>query len=133
MQDLVHFYDTTFYVDFCVTADSSYIFVGEGRIMKTDYDGSIAVEEPSIEIPQQEDLSLFYNSQTRIIYLELQNTTEVDLKIYDLQGRLVESPLSGTLSPGTHQIPFHAERSGIYFYRLESSYGTESGKFMVVR
>ena len=101
--------------------------------MKTDYDGSLAVEEPITEVPSQ-DISIFtYNSKEQIIYLSLTGSSYINLKIYDLQGRLVESPLSRTLSPGTHQIPFHSERSGIYFYRMESSFGTETGKFMVVK
>ena len=78
--------------------------------------------------------SLYYINQDLVNFqFIIPSQCDVCLKIYDLSGRLVETPISRTLSPGTHQIPFHAERSGIYFYRLESPYGTETGKFMVVR
>ena len=128
-----------------IWSDYPYGFVAVGKTNITeygDYDLLIVrtdtccvniVEEPITEIPSQ-DISIFtYNTKEQIIYLSLPGSSYINLKIYDLQGRLVESPISTTLSPGDHQIPFHSERSGIYFYRLESSFGTETGKFMVVR
>ncbi|KQC14082.1 MAG: hypothetical protein APR63_06160 [Desulfuromonas sp. SDB] len=119
------------------TNDSAYVLVGilEGDlfIMKFDSLGNTGVEEPIISNPSPSNSILTYNQTERTFYLTVNTESPISLKIYDLQGRLVDIPISGTLSSGTYQIPFRSERSGIYFYHLESDYITETGKFMVVR
>ncbi|KQC13429.1 MAG: hypothetical protein APR63_08720, partial [Desulfuromonas sp. SDB] len=96
-----------------------------------DYTG---VEEEISSIPDKFSYRLTYTERGKVSFMfSISTRSELTIKVYDLTGRLVDTPLSGTLSPGIHQIPFRSERSGIYFYRLESDYITETGKFMVVR
>ena len=121
--------------------DNGYIFTGyisysgnsELVIIKTDSTGSEGVQEYPPIVINNHQISVHWLNSQNYFNISIPIESDFKFKIYDLQGRLVESPLSRTLSPGTHQISFRSERSGIYFYRLESPYGTETGKFMVVR
>lgn len=48
----------------------------------------------------------------------------VSIKVYDLQGRLVETVFDGLVAAGTHAVRWDAHRlaSGVYFYRLETDH-----------
>jgi hypothetical protein len=62
-----------------------------------------------------------FNPSTLIRY-ELARETDVDLSVYDLEGRLVTRLESGLQSVGEHAIQWHAERfaSGAYFVQLKT-------------
>ena len=55
----------------------------------------------------------------------------VDLKIYDIMGRLVSIPASGKYSEGSHKASFTPKANGIYFYRLNSKFGNRKGKIVL--
>ena len=55
----------------------------------------------------------------------------IDLKIYDVIGRLITVPASGEYSKGIHNVPFTPKTGGIYFYRLSSMYGDITGKIVI--
>lgn len=64
----------------------------------------------------------------------------VDMKIYDIQGRLVRNLTTPRLSGGFHQITWDGADSGgrqvapgAYFYRLSSGSWTETRKLQVIR
>ena len=93
----------------------------------------VGVEE-IIETPAIFTISYSYTSADEMIfYLALPEECNISLKIYDISGREVENLISGQLSPAFYNIPFNPERSGIYFYGLESPYLTETGKFTILR
>ncbi|KQC13428.1 MAG: hypothetical protein APR63_08715 [Desulfuromonas sp. SDB] len=136
-------FDTTKYIYYTFPADVYY-----WRVKAYDHIGfesswsniwSFTVDPTSVEeeissVPDKFSYRLSYEDRGEVSFMfSIPAGSELILKVYDLSGRLVETPISGTLSPGIHQIPFRSERSGIYFYRLESDYLTETGKFMVVR
>lgn len=59
---------------------------------------------------------------------------EITLQIYDAAGRLIDRPISGEVSPGTYEIRCTVEMSsGVYFYSLDSPWGTRTGKFVLIR
>ncbi len=71
-----------------------------------------------------------FNPQTAIP-VTIPATTDVQLKIYDLLGREVQTLHSGSLTPGRHFFFWNgrdesgnARPSGVYFYRLRTSSGT---------
>jgi hypothetical protein len=80
-----------------------------------------------------------FRSETRIM-LHLSTEQKVSLRIYDIQGRRVANPFEGTLSPGTHEIPWSGNRadrtpavSGIYVCRLEVEGSAVSRKMLLLR
>ncbi|NQS98782.1 MAG: T9SS type A sorting domain-containing protein [candidate division Zixibacteria bacterium] len=75
-----------------------------------------------------------FNPQTTIS-LELPRMSRVELEIYNIQGRLVETLFEGYKSPGVHQFTWNAENlpSGIYFYQLETDLGNETGRMVLMK
>jgi subtilisin family serine protease/photosystem II stability/assembly factor-like uncharacterized protein len=63
-----------------------------------------------------------FNPATTIRY-DLPIASEVQLRIYDVLGRVVTTLVDGQQSPGTHVVPFDASHlaSGVYFYRISAS------------
>ncbi|MDK9699407.1 MAG: T9SS type A sorting domain-containing protein [bacterium] len=62
-----------------------------------------------------------FNSSTTISY-SLPTSTDVELSIFDVQGRVVERLVHGNLPAGMHTTQWNAQRypSGTYFYRLQT-------------
>lgn len=61
-----------------------------------------------------------FNNST-IIPLEICKRTKVDLKIYDIHGKLVDSILDKQMEPGKYKINYicrNSLASGIYFYKI---------------
>ncbi len=60
-----------------------------------------------------------FNPET-IISFTLQNAQPVKLEVYDIQGRVVQTLVEGTVSAGEHRVSFNASNlsSGTYLYRL---------------
>ncbi len=60
--------------------------------------------------------------------------SHVNLAIYDLTGRLVETLVNETQQPGMHQVQWSRKRnpSGVYFYRINAGSFTETRKMVVV-
>jgi hypothetical protein len=58
----------------------------------------------------------------------------VEMRVYDVSGRLVAKPVSGQLSAGNHEINWiPAVSSGIYFYTLDSPWEDVTGKIILVK
>ncbi len=60
-----------------------------------------------------------FNPETTISF-SLQNPQAVKLEVYDIQGRVVQTLVEGTVSAGEHRVRFNASNlsSGTYLYRL---------------
>jgi hypothetical protein len=68
--------------------------------------------------------------------IELPVASWVTLQVYDIGGRLVESPLQNAWRPaGYHEVTFDASElaSGVYVYRLEAGKFRASGKMVLMR
>ena len=59
----------------------------------------------------------------------------VRLRIFDAAGRLVQSSEIGALPAGQHAFPIGDQKwsTGIYFFHLETSDGTSSGRYVVLK
>jgi len=75
-----------------------------------------------------------FNPSTRI-RLDVPATATGRLEIYDLEGRLVTTLFSGTLSAGRYQYSWNAQRvaSGLYFCRFSSPQYTATQKMMLIK
>ncbi|MEX2116962.1 MAG: CHRD domain-containing protein [Bacteroidota bacterium] len=74
-----------------------------------------------------------FNPATTVAF-SLTRTEKVTLRVYNLLGQVVATPLNEVRGPGTHTIVFEASglTSGVYFYRLETSTGLVETKRMVL-
>lgn len=73
-----------------------------------------------------------FNPSTAIAY-QVAATGDVQLKVYDVLGREVQTLVNGRQSAGNYTVRFNAAglASGVYFYRLSvSSSGSQSGAFV---
>ncbi len=76
-----------------------------------------------------------FNPATTIIF-NLPKTANIELKIYDIEGREIQKITNGNYSAGEHRITWDASNftSGVYFYKLTASDGfTETKKMMLVK
>ncbi|MDZ7717893.1 MAG: T9SS type A sorting domain-containing protein [Balneolaceae bacterium] len=73
-----------------------------------------------------------FNNST-VIYYSIEEEGEVDLSVYNLTGRKVQTLVNRFRSPGTYRTNFNASglSSGVYLYRLKAN-GQASTKKMIV-
>lgn len=74
-----------------------------------------------------------FNSST-IFSFYLSSNTFISLKIFDLNGREIETIISQRLSRGNHNVQWESTKlsSGVYFYRLESNNFTKVKKMVLL-
>jgi hypothetical protein len=97
-----------------------------------------AVTEAEDGVPAEYRLGQNYpnpfNPSTTISYA-LREDTEVDLRVYDLFGRVVAVLASGHQHAGDHAVIWDAAgvSSGVYFYKLAAGEFTKSEKMVLLR
>ena len=70
------------------------------------------------------------------IHFTLPEAATVTLQIFDVNGRLVATPLANQRrSAGRHAVEWHggSAPAGVYWYRIQSERGLASGKILRVR
>lgn len=72
--------------------------------------------------------------------LGLGQRADVSIRVFDVRGRLVRTLQERGLEPGWHDVPFDGRNaqgrllaSGIYTYRVASTFGEDSGRFIIAR
>ena len=117
-----------------------------GKILQagTDFlaniEGSTGVEDPaSVAFGLEANFPNPFNPKTAISY-SLESAGDVSLRIYDAEGRLVRTLLSGNASAGRHTIDWDGTNdagasvaSGVYLYRLDSARNSEMRKMMLLK
>ncbi|MFZ4591336.1 MAG: T9SS type A sorting domain-containing protein [Ignavibacteria bacterium] len=76
-----------------------------------------------------------FNSSTVIDY-EVNKRTELDIEIYDAEGRLMERLFTGFVNQGRHRITWNAKNglsSGIYFITLKNNVQIKTGKLIYLK
>jgi len=75
-----------------------------------------------------------FNSQTKIKY-SIPLEDKVKLQVYDIQGKLVKTLVNENQGAGEYTIPLDASAlsSGIYFYRIQTSKGSQTKKMSVLK
>jgi parallel beta-helix repeat protein len=75
-----------------------------------------------------------FNAQTKIRFV-LPEPQDVQLMVYDLLGRRVETIIDEERQAGQHQVTWDASghSSGIYFYRIEAGDFTETKKMILLK
>jgi len=77
-----------------------------------------------------------FSRTTQLLFALPTDQSGVRARIYDAQGRLIETLANGAMARGTHQLRWDASRvpAGTYFFRIDTGSGPSSnGKLIVVR
>ncbi|MCC6866534.1 MAG: VCBS repeat-containing protein [Ignavibacteria bacterium] len=100
--------------------------------------GVIGITPISSEVPSSFSLSQNYpnpfNPGTKIKF-SIKFTTKVNLSVFDMTGKLVETLIDQNLIPGTYESDFNSRNlsSGVYFYRLNAGGFTETKKMSFIK
>lgn len=116
---------------------------GEMEVYGADWDGKVYQFKP-IEVGVEEEVSsrvpFFFGPRANpsregaLFELVTPGAGLVTLSIYDMTGRLMDTPLAGWVPPGKRQIHWMTDApSGVYFYQLESPWGAQTGKLVLLR
>ncbi|MEQ9264788.1 MAG: DUF1501 domain-containing protein, partial [Balneolaceae bacterium] len=75
-----------------------------------------------------------FNPSTTISFT-LASTSEVNLKVFDIKGSLVQTLIQKPMTAGEHSIQFNASNlpSGVYIYTLETSQGKLTRKMTLIK
>jgi hypothetical protein len=102
----------------------------------------VGIEEENISVITPGKIICYPNpfSLSTSIEFSLQNTTEVDVEIYDLSGNLIKNPVHNQmLLPGRHCIHWDAKNEwqqtvapGIYIYQVRTGNKVTSGKLLKI-
>ena len=96
------------------------------------------INQISSEVPSSYSLSQNYpnpfNPSTVIRY-RLSVVGNVSLKVYDVQGREIQTLVNERLQPGTYETTFDGSSlsSGVYFYKLVSEGFTETKRMILLK
>ncbi len=117
-----------------------YMFSGTGSngIWRRLISNITVVNEYHYELPNKYFLSQNYpnpfNANT-IIRFQIKDSRFVKLKVFDLLGREVATLVNEYMQPGTYEVRFDAGDlpSGVYFYRLQTEFFTETKKLILLK
>jgi Domain of unknown function (DUF362)/FlgD Ig-like domain len=110
---------------FAVTKDSSEISVYDRSVLSVTSNNSPIDQQTPAIFKLYQNFPNPFNSQTQITF-DLQNSTSIQLLIYDTSGRLVKSLINGeTRDAGIYRVKWNGTNdqgqnlsSGVYFYKL---------------
>ncbi|MEO8514015.1 MAG: SBBP repeat-containing protein [Ignavibacteria bacterium] len=119
-----------------VNASSSLIY--SGGVFASDY-GIIGIQELTRTGPSDfQGLSTNYpnpfNPTTNINYVLLKESN-VKITVFDILGRTVASLVDEKKTEGSYSVTFDASNlnSGVYFYKVETSYANETKKIVLIK
>jgi hypothetical protein len=119
-----------------VTGEGTGIGGADYRTVK--YSQSVGINQISSGIPEKFCLSQNYPNPfnpTTNIEFSLPKKSFVELKVFDIAGKKVAELVNKSLSVGTFQYEFKGENlpSGVYYYRLETSYFFQTKKMLLIK
>ncbi len=125
----------------CLTIGNGYIFAGtygQSAWKRSIMDITSGIEQISGFVPSSFSLKQNYpnpfNPETKIRY-DVSSSCDVKLKVFDMNGREVETLVNEKQSPGTYEATFNASSfpSGVYFYEMHAGKFTETKKMIVIK
>jgi hypothetical protein len=111
------------------------------RIRQINIDGS-TIYSAAVKIGQGE-IDIFrvepnypnpFNPKTSIM-IEMFEDNEIEISVYNLEGKEVEKIFKGFLLKGKHRFEFNAEKypSGVYLYKVSSDVFSQTGKMILTK
>ena len=109
-----------------------------GVIYRTVTGGVTGIAPINNSIPGK--MSLYQNypnpfNPSTLIKFDIAWNSHTNITIFDNTGRLIESLLNQSLSPGTYEVQWNAESypSGVYYYRLETDGFSQTKKMLLIK
>ena len=98
----------------------------------------VSVINPTEILPDQFSLESAYPNPfnpTTTLSFSLPIESEVNISVYNLQGREVVTLLDGNINAGYHSITWHADNhsSGVYFVKMVADKYVDVQKLMLVK
>lgn len=122
--------------------DTINVTTSEGNFLITFYilgeDTTTGINQNSIDVPAQYELSQNYpnpfNSSTKIRY-SIPTTDFVQIKLYDILGREIQTLLNDYKSAGIYEVEFSTNElpSGVYFYKMLSGDYSKINKMILLK
>ena len=112
------------------------------KVMNIIYPSAVGINEEPALINTLRLLGNYpnpFNNTTRIAFevssTETQNAAPVELKVFDVLGKVVVDLLNGEKYSGSYEVEFNAGNlaSGTYYYRLQSSSFSDTKKLILLR
>lgn len=107
------------------------------QIWFTDVAVTTGIDQDNVPQADASGISVYpnpFSGKTTIRY-NLTQRGEVSLNVFDINGKQVASLVNGDQESGPHDATFDAAglNDGVYFYRLESGSGVQTGKVVLAR
>ena len=106
-------------------AGDSFIAVGRGGIILRSKDTTTVSVDLGVDSKKPKKFELLQNypnpfNPTTIIQYNITKTEYVNLKVYDVLGKEIETLVNDIKKPGNYEVTWNASNlsNGIYFYRL---------------
>jgi len=121
-----------------VAPESGQLFTFEGNMEIVQVEAANSENFIDIVIPEKTTLQAAYpnpfNPSTTVGFILAENAA-VNLSVYNITGRLLETLVSGQLEAGKYEQTWDASQhpSGMYFLRLQTSDQSHSQKLMVIK
>ena len=93
-------------------------------------DGQIAIDNGAMTKPLSFDLTYF---GSRIHYMMPVNKNQVNIALYNLQGKLVKTLVNGSINAGYYSIPLHNFATGLYLVKLEAEGYSKTLNIMIAK
>jgi|TARA_Y100000294_G_C8515487_1_gene320647 hypothetical protein len=132
------FYSTFIKLEFNIPPHMVMTTNGEFEFNKVEIPDLALTEKTAIP----ESISLFpaypnpFNPTTTIKFnVDEKSVGHVNLQIFDMKGRIVESVMNGALNPGQHEIQWNAtnQPSGVYIAKLQSRTNIQTTKLLLIK
>jgi len=127
-------------VAFSVTGDTAYVACWNGGVIWRYVRGTVGVDENIVDSEIPQDYMLYQNypnpfNPTTTITFAITKATRVELKVFDLMGRVVKTLVDEKMPAGKHKVVFDATGlpSGVYYYRLRADGRVFTRKMMLVK
>ncbi len=118
---------------------TGYAAGNNGKLLKTTDGGNmVGINLISNQLPIKYDLGQNYPNPfnpVTIIRFDILNAENVNLSVYNAEGRFVKQLVNQRLSPGSYRTEFDASAnpSGVYYYILKSNSFSKSLKMILVK
>ncbi len=123
-----------------LTAEGSNLYAGTNGsgIFKRPLSEMVALEQVSSEMPKQFILSQNFPNPfnpSTIIQFGIIRSGNVNISVYDISGRKVETLVNGSHNTGLYEVQWDAAKysSGVYFYTITTSEFIDTKKMLLVK
>jgi hypothetical protein len=111
------------------------------RLKQIDFDGKFEYsDEVSVALTLPTNFALHQNfpnpcNPTTTIKYDVPETGKIQIRVYDVLGKLLATLVNEMKEPGSHEVSFDGSNlaSGVYFYRIEADNFIESKKMILLK